>query len=105
MKGMEALEGSSRVLEEDKNISWESPWDQRQASSGAGKRKQELSTHSPNTFTFLDVCTESRRPSKATILILNDFTGFFFVPDIKQSALHQFCMTAGWKPLLLKVKS
>lgn len=62
MEGREALEGSTRLLEEDiknKDISWESPWVQWQASSGAGKRKKELPTHSPNIFTFLDVLSDT----------------------------------------------
>lgn len=106
MKEMERLEDSIRLLEEDTNISRESPWDQGQASSGTEKRKQELSTHSPNASTILDVATESPRPSKATIKILNDFTGFFFVPYRKKSAfLHHLCTTVAWKPLLLKVNS
>lgn len=87
MKEMERLEDSIRLLEEDTNISRESPWDQGQASSGTEKRKQELSTHSPNTSTILDVATESPRPSKATIKILNDFTGFFFCAIQKKECL------------------
>lgn len=77
MKGREALEGSTRLLEEDINISWESPWDQWQASSAAGKRKQELPTHSPNIFTFLDVLSNTG-PARLQLKFWMTSQNFFF---------------------------
>lgn len=91
--GVEGMEG-------DMNISSESPWDWRQASSGLGT---ELSTDPPNTVTFSDVLSNGG-PARLQLKFWMTQQHTFCAKTRSTLLCHLRC-SADWKLLLLKEKT